>query len=154
MNEPRLLFTEVITAHLSSRRAPVFKHLGDHGQGWGSGAFLRVGAQVCILTNAHVAAARALGESLASQIMGQEEIWKIVGDHLEYPSPLDLALLPVPEEVWRSRVSPVNAYNSISTRSSQRQIVTLHEKSRCRRTNDFTLASILGSNIALTWPSR
>tara|TARA_R110002049_G_C9169870_1_gene561816 strand:- start:22 stop:360 length:339 start_codon:yes stop_codon:yes gene_type:complete len=107
MNEPRLLFTEVeweaalpglvkdITAHLSSRRAPVFKHLGDHGQGWGSGAFLRVGAQVCILTNAHVAAARALGESLASQIMGQEEIWKIVGDHLEYPSPLDLALLPV-----------------------------------------------------------
>lgn len=115
MTEPELLFSEDewdsampalvkdITAYLSRRRAPVFKDQGDHGEGWGSGAFLRLGKQVFVLTNHHVADARTPTQRLTSQLKGQEDIWVIVGNHFSFPLPLDLALLPVPEKIWQTQ---------------------------------------------------
>ncbi len=129
MNEPRLLFSEAewngaiprlvedITAHLNTRRAPVFKDLGSHGEGWGSGVFLKVGEQVFVLTNEHVAAAHSPAQNLASQLKGREEIWRFVGNSVRCPQPIDLALLPVPEEQWRS------AHNSVAVEISSIALV-------------------------------
>jgi hypothetical protein len=89
-----------MTRFLSHRRAPVFEDHGDHGDGWGSGSFLQLGRRVFILTNEHVSTVRWSGRTLASQLLGQEDIWKIIDNHVERTSPLDLALLPVPDSVW------------------------------------------------------
>lgn len=111
-NQRTLLFTEAqwqsampavvhdMTAFLSARRAPVFKDYGTHGEGWGSGSFLQLGGRVFILTNEHVAYARSPSQDLASQLHQQEDIWRIVGKHVDFPLPLDLALLPVPVSMW------------------------------------------------------
>jgi hypothetical protein len=89
-----------MTAYLTHRRAPVFEDHGDHGAGWGSGSFLRLGSRVFILTNQHVATVRAENRTLTSQLLGKEDIWRINGNHVELPAPYDLALLPVPESMW------------------------------------------------------
>jgi hypothetical protein len=111
-NQRTLLFTEAewraamptvvkdMTDFLSARRAPVFKDHGTHGEGWGSGSYLLLGGKVYILTNEHVADARTPSQDLASQLRGQDAIWRIVGDHIQLPLPLDLALLPVPDSMW------------------------------------------------------
>jgi hypothetical protein len=113
-NEEQLLFTEdqwnaakstvtrEMTTYLSQRRAPVFEDHGDYGAGWGSGSFLRLQNRIYILTNEHVATVRANKRTLTSQLRGTEDIWRIVGNHFEYPAPLDLALLPVPGSMWSS----------------------------------------------------
>ena len=111
-NQRTLLFTEAewqaamptvvadMTDFLAARRAPVFKDHVDHGEGWGSGSFLELGGKVFILTNEHVADARTPSQQLASQLHNQEDIWRIVGNHVQLPLPLDLALLPVPDVMW------------------------------------------------------
>lgn len=109
---PPLLFTEAewdaavsnvsreMTQFLSHRRVPVFEDHDDHGKGWGSGSFFQLGSKVFILTNEHISNVRFQGRTLMSQLRGQEDVWKIVGNHFEQAAPQDLALLPVPDEVW------------------------------------------------------
>ncbi len=113
--DPQLLFSDAewnaampgvskdLTAYLAARRAPIFKDHGDHGEGWGSGAFLRHGGRVFVLTNEHVAAARSPTQPLASQLQDQNDIWRFVGNHVQFGLPLDLALLPVPEAMWNTK---------------------------------------------------
>lgn len=107
-----LLFTEeewnaavpgvvaAMTDYLRPYRSAVFEHKGDHGQGWGSGSYLRLGDRVFILTNQHVACAREKGRGLAHQFDGQEDIRAVAGNHAEFPWPLDLAVLPVDMNAW------------------------------------------------------
>lgn len=108
----KLLFTEkewnaampgvvkAMTEFLRPYRTPLFKHYDMFGEGWGSGSFLRLGDEVFILTNEHVAAAREQGMVLTNQFDGQEDIRRIIGNHIAYPAPLDLALLPVDMAGW------------------------------------------------------
>jgi hypothetical protein len=113
-DEATLLFTEAewkglipdvvaqTTAYLRPYRAPIFEDHGDHGAGWGSGSFLRLGDRIFILTNEHVAAAREQNRPLGTQLLDCDEIWRIAGDHLALPDPFDLALLPVGDHVWNA----------------------------------------------------
>lgn len=93
-------------AYLRPYRTAIYEHKQDHdekteyGDGWGSGSYLRLGDQAFILTNQHVAYARKEGRTLAYQFDGQGDIRRIVGNHLEYGSPLDLALLPIDMQTW------------------------------------------------------
>lgn len=95
-----------MTAYLRPYRAAIYEHHaasgneGEHGTGWGSGSYLRFGDKVFILTNQHVSCVRSQNRVLAHQFDGQDDIRQIVGDHVEYPYPLDLALLPVDVTAW------------------------------------------------------
>lgn len=112
-----LLFTEAewnasipgvvaaMTAHLRPYRTAIYEHKrdehgGEYGEGWGSGSYLRLGNQLFILTNQHVACIRTEGRMLAYQFDGQEDIRASVGDHAEFSWPLDLAVLPVDMGAW------------------------------------------------------
>ena len=111
--EEQLLFTEeewpaiqnkVVTEmsdSLRDYRAPIFEHLGDHGEGWGSGSYIEVGGRIFILTNEHVAHARKSSRRLIHQFNDQEDLRPILGDHFEVGAPRDLALLPVDADAWR-----------------------------------------------------
>ena len=108
----QLLFTEAewneaiprivadMTAYLRQYRVAIYEHIDDYGKGWGSGSYLRLGNRIFILTNEHVAHIRAHDRTLAYQYNSQEDIRRIVGNHYEYPAPLDLALLPVCMNAW------------------------------------------------------
>jgi hypothetical protein len=86
---------------LSAYRTPVFKDHGDHGGGWGSGSYIRLGERRFVLTNEHVATVRRQGQFLAHQLLNDDDPYRIVGNHIEYVWPLDLALLPVSDEWTR-----------------------------------------------------
>jgi hypothetical protein len=88
---------------LGAYRTPVFKDHGDHGEGWGSGSFLRVGERRFVLTNEHVATIRCQKHSLIYQFLNNDDLHRIVGNHVEYPWPLDLALLPVSDAAWTAK---------------------------------------------------
>lgn len=101
---PRII--KEMTAYLRPYRAAIYEHHAateddvEHGTGWGSGSYLRLGDKIFILTNEHVSCVRRQNRVLAHQFDGQEDIRLIGGDHLEYPYPLDLALLPVDMNAW------------------------------------------------------
>lgn len=76
------------------------KHLGDHGQAWGTGAYVRMADKVFIITNEHVARARSSTQTLLHKLNGREDFYPIVGDHASFGPPLDIALLPVSMEIW------------------------------------------------------
>lgn len=92
-----------MTEFLRQYRAPVFEDFGDHGAGWGSGAYLELAGQIFILTNEHVARVRNDGRHLGYQFDQQEDILRVVGNHVELPEPFDLALLPVDAMKWRDQ---------------------------------------------------
>jgi hypothetical protein len=89
-----------MTDYLRPYRTAIYEHKQDYGDGWGSGSYLRLLDRIVILTNEHVAVAREQGRILGHQFGGQEDIRPIVGNHVEYPFPLDLALLPVDMRAW------------------------------------------------------
>jgi hypothetical protein len=89
-----------MTDYLRPYRTAIYEHKQDYGDGWGSGSYLRLLDRIVILTNEHVAIAREQGRILGHQFDGQEDIRRIVGNHVEYPFPLDLALLPVDMRAW------------------------------------------------------
>ena len=91
-----------MTLYLKQFRTPIFRDLGAHGVGHGSGSFLRLGNQTVILTNAHVADPREKGARLVYQFDGSDDLRFVVGDHLKFAEPLDLAFLPVHAEAWES----------------------------------------------------
>lgn len=86
-------------AFLRPYRTAIYEDCNDYGKGWGSGSYLRLGERVFILTNEHVSQVRG-DKILAHQFDGQDDIRRIVGNHVEYPDPLDLALLPVDMQAW------------------------------------------------------
>ena len=90
-----------MTDFLRKYRTPVFEDFGDHGAGWGSGSYLELAGRIFILTNEHVAHVRHDGRDLAYQFDQQEDILRVVGNHVELPAPFDLALLPVDELKWK-----------------------------------------------------
>lgn len=96
---PRLV--KDMTEHLKAYRAPVFRHVGDRAVGHGSGSYLKLADRIFILTNAHVAEARKANSVLVHQFAGRDEFHPVVGDHLEFGPPLDLALLPVDMAKWK-----------------------------------------------------
>jgi hypothetical protein len=110
--EPELVFTKAeweaavpavvagMKSFLSAYRTPVFKNHGDHGEGWGSGSYLRLGERRFVLTNEYVAGVRRQRQPLTHQLLNDEDLYRIVGDHVDYPWPLDLALLPVSDDSW------------------------------------------------------
>jgi hypothetical protein len=79
---------------------PIVKRHHDHGEAWGTGSFLRLGSRIFILTNEHVA--RARNEiRLLHQLHDQEGfLYPIFGESLSFGWPLDVALLPVNQELW------------------------------------------------------
>jgi hypothetical protein len=81
-------------------RTPVFKDHGDYGEGWGSGSYVRFGRQRGIITNEHVAAVRREGQFLGHQFVDNAHLYRVVGNHVDFPAPLDLAVLPVSAEAW------------------------------------------------------
>lgn len=96
---------KAMTEHLRPYRVAITEHKqdndgGEYGEGWGSGSFLRLSDKVYILTNQHVACAREEGRVLGYQLDGQEDIRRVVGNHAEFPHPLDIALLPVDMKAW------------------------------------------------------
>ena len=112
-----LLFTEeewnaampgvgkAMTGYLRPYRVAIIENKQDddgqkYGDGWGSGSFLRLDDRVYILTNQHVACAREEGRVLGYQFDGQEDIRRVVGNHAEFPHPLDVAVLPVDMKAW------------------------------------------------------
>lgn len=111
MNE-KLLFTEEewaaalpdvvqrMSDFLKPYRAPIYEDCDSYGQGWGSGSYIRLGGKVFILTNEHVSRVRGDGKILTYQFYGQDDIRQFVGNHVEYPAPLDLGLLPVDMTAW------------------------------------------------------
>lgn len=115
MAEPELLFTEdewnaavpdVVTrmhSHVTQYATAISKHHGDHGEAWGTGSYIQLGDRVFILTNDHVARARSPNQMLLHQFQGDEDMHPIIGDHIAFPLPLDLALLPVDQEKWETR---------------------------------------------------
>jgi Trypsin-like peptidase domain len=95
-----------MTQYLRPYLTAIYEHKQDHGVRWGSGSYLRLGDdRVVVLTNQHVAAARRVGRVLCHQFDGQEEVRAIVGNHMEYPFPLDLALLPVNMRAWSGQTN-------------------------------------------------
>jgi hypothetical protein len=113
--QPQLVFTKeeyeaarpvVVAAmklFLSAYRTPVFKDYGDHGEGWGSGSYIRLGERRFLLTNEHVATVRWHNHFLGHQFLNYDDLYRIVGNHVDYPYPLDLALLPVSDAAWASK---------------------------------------------------
>jgi Trypsin-like peptidase domain len=91
---------EEVSKFLSPYRTAIYQDHETHGEGWGSGSYVRLNGKVFILTNYHVAAARQQRKVLTHQFNGQEDIRRIAGDHVAYPAPLDLALLPVDMRAW------------------------------------------------------
>jgi hypothetical protein len=96
-----------MTDYLRPYRTAIYEHERDeqgreHGKGWGSGSYLRLGDSVFVLTNEHVACIRKESRVLAHQFDGQEDIFAITGNHTELPLPLDLALLPVDMVAWNN----------------------------------------------------
>src|ERR1035437_7450940 len=72
-------------------------------RGWGSGAYIRLGDRYFVLTNEHVASVRKADQYLGHQFLGDEELYRIIGNHVDFPLPLDLALLPVSTEAWAKK---------------------------------------------------
>jgi hypothetical protein len=111
LHEPKLLFgkeeweaalptlTAEMTTYLKQYRTPLFIDHGDYGEEWGSGAFIELDGRKYILTNEHVARARD-SKSLGFRFDEQEDMPRVIGDHIEQGPPWDLALLPVSNEVW------------------------------------------------------
>ncbi|POM13930.1 Uncharacterised protein [Burkholderia cepacia] len=127
-----------MTAYLQQYRTAVYEHIDDHGEGWGSGSYLRLGNQTFILTNEHVAQVRSDERTLAYQLKGQEDIRRIVGGHIEFPAPLDLALLPVPADVW-------------SNTSNESRAIEIDQIALCHapvQTELLTFSGFSGSNVA------
>jgi hypothetical protein len=89
-----------MTAYLRPYRTAVYEDFGTYGEGWGSGSYLRLGNAVHILTNEHVSTVRLAKRVLGYQFDGQDDIRRVVGDHVEYGAPLDLGLLPVDMPSW------------------------------------------------------
>jgi hypothetical protein len=85
---------------LSAYRTPIFKDCGDHGEGWGSGSYIGLGERRFVVTNEHVATVRYQNQSLAHQLLNDDDLYRIVGNHADHPLPLDLALLPVSDQAW------------------------------------------------------
>jgi hypothetical protein len=96
---------------LSAYRTPVFKDHGDHGEGWGSGSYIRLGGRLFVLTNQHVATVRYENQFLTHQLLNDDNLYRIVGNHAEYPWPLDLAVLPVSAAVWDAKPHGSQAIN-------------------------------------------
>ncbi|WP_150111188.1 hypothetical protein [Mesorhizobium opportunistum] len=92
--------TSEMRDYLAAYRTPVFEDLGTHCAGWGSGAYLRLGNSVFVLTNEHVAVAREQGRRLLHQLAGQEDWTRIGGDDAKLDFPFDLALMPVDTQAW------------------------------------------------------
>lgn len=106
-NEAMPKVVAAMTKYLRPYRAAIYEHMrdednGDYGVGHGSGSYLRLGEKVFILTNEHVACVRKEGRVLAYQFDAQEDIRAVVGNHTEYPWPLDLAVIPVDMNAWNS----------------------------------------------------
>lgn len=93
---------KAMTDFLRPYRTPIYEDCDGYGDGWGSGAYIQLGEQVFILTNEHVSCVRDKGKILAYQFDGQDDIRRIVGNHIEYPAPIDLGLLPLNMEAWTS----------------------------------------------------
>jgi len=112
MADKKLLFTEeewgaaaADVAREMDDYAPRFctaisKHLGDHGEPWGTGSFLKLDGRIFILTNEHVVNVRSPTQLLLYQLRDQEDVHPILGDHLCFRWPLDTALLPVEPSAW------------------------------------------------------
>jgi hypothetical protein len=123
-----LLFTEeewnaaipgvvkAMTDYLRPYRVAITEHKQDddgqnYGDGWGSGSFLRLGDKVYILTNQHVACTREEGRVLGYQFDGAEDIRRVVGNHAEFPNPLDVAVLAVDMKAWTDASNKSKAIN-------------------------------------------
>jgi hypothetical protein len=91
--------TTEMTAYLRRYRTPVFIDHGEYGRPWGSGAFIELDGRKYILTNKHVACVRG-SYKLGFRLDEQEDMPRVIGDHIEIGPPWDLALLPVKDEVW------------------------------------------------------
>jgi hypothetical protein len=89
-----------MTTYLKRYRTPVFIDHGDHGEPWGSGSFIEIDGVKFVLTNEHVAEARAKGKRLGVRFDEQDRLPYVIGDHVATPWPLDLALLPVVDAAW------------------------------------------------------
>jgi len=92
-----------MNAHLTPYRTPVFEDFGTHGDGWGSGSYLRMNDRRFILTNEHVATIRHKGRKLAHQFNDHPDFYQVVGNHAEVGWPEDLALLPVSNAAWTAK---------------------------------------------------
>lgn len=113
MAEPQLLFTEaewneevpkVVRAmheYVATFLVPVSKYLGEYGELWGSGTYLKLAERTFILTNEHVARVRSTTQ-LLHQLCDQDDLHHIRGDHLCFGWPLDIALLPVTKSIWEA----------------------------------------------------
>jgi hypothetical protein len=99
--------------HIWPYSVPVQKHMGDFGEGWGSGGYLRFTGRIYILTNEHVARPREANQPLSHQLAGSENVYMVSGDHLAKRWPLDLALIPVSPQAWDT---PDNRSKAITPR--------------------------------------
>jgi hypothetical protein len=80
-------------------RTPIFIDHGDYGEAWGSGSFIELDGRKFILTNEHVARVRR-SQKLGFRFDEQENMPRVIGNHIEQSAPWDLALLPVSDEAW------------------------------------------------------
>lgn len=79
---------------------PIIKRYKDYGEAWGTGSFLKLGERIFILTNEHVARARSTIR-LLHQLHDQDgSLYPIFGESPSFGWPLDVALLPVNQELW------------------------------------------------------
>ena len=92
--------TERMHAHIAPFCVPVSKHHDDHGTAWGSGSFMKLHDRIFILTNEHVAQARNKPQQLIYPLGDDDEMHFVRGNHVGYGEPLDIAILPVDENVW------------------------------------------------------
>ena len=121
MPKSKLLFTEeewralvpqVVSEmdnHVEGFCTAVSLHLGEHGELRGSGSYIEIGGRVFILTNEHVSNARSSEQVLLHQLLNQDTLHPIVGNHAEYTWPIDAGLMPVDKDIWDSESSTSKA---------------------------------------------
>lgn len=130
-----------MTAYLRPYRTAVYEDFGDHGEGWGSGSYLRLGNAVYILTNEHVSTVRQDNRFLGYQFDGQDDIRRVIGNHIESRAPFDLGLLPVDMPSWND---PSNGSKAIEIE----QIALAHEPVL---TEVMTFAGFAGEKVSFKY---
>lgn len=92
--------TAKMTDFLKQYRTPLFRDLGAHAAGEGTGSYLELGSGLFVLTNEHVAACRETGGRLVHKFHDCDDFFLVAGNHASQPLPFDLSIIPVSREMW------------------------------------------------------
>lgn len=99
---PYASIAERMAKHVAPFATPISISTNDGASGklLGTGSYLDVNGEKTLLTNEHNLTRRSPYNLLTHQFLGLRSIFRIVGNHLEDPWPVDAAAVAVPDRVW------------------------------------------------------